>query len=84
VTLDNGLSYFYTYDKNKDLQNFIFSETKTRYIKLDVIRTSNGYIDPINLNVANNIARNILVSEITYVKTASKIDFSIPAISTIA
>ena len=83
ITLDNGLTYMYPYKKNKDKQNFIFNDTRTRYVKLDIIRTSDGYIDPSNVVISNNIERNILSSEIIHSINGSKVTITVPNVATI-
>lgn len=83
LTFDNGVTYLYTFNKNHELQSFMFNETKTRYVKLDIIKTTDWYINESNIVVTNNIERNILESEINYTINSNTINFSVPSVSTI-
>lgn len=83
LTLDNGIAYDYIVNDTTNRQEFLFNETQTRYIKLDVIKTTNSMVNTINAWVNNNIGRELLLNEITLNKTSDKLNINISAISEI-
>lgn len=85
LTFDNWIQHNFFIDDTKDLQYLLFPEISTRYIRLDILSSSDWRVDIVNSNIISNIARNILESEINIVHDIpnKKITISYPLLSTI-
>jgi hypothetical protein len=65
LTFDNGVQYSYLVNDTKEVQKLFFPDIETKYIRLDILSTSDWRVDVNNTNVINNIDRNINSDEIT-------------------
>jgi len=85
LTFDNWVQHNFYIDDTKDIQSLIFPDIRSKYIRLDILSSSDGRVDVENSNIISNIDRNILNSEISITNdTINKIiTVSYPAISTI-
>lgn len=66
ITLDDWLQYLYWVRWVVWTQEFLFPDSKTQYIKLDFISSSNWEVTWINGWVANNLSWNITSWDISY------------------
>lgn len=64
VSLDDWLKHIFFVDPTSETQSFIFPDTVTRYIKLDLIALKNWEVESWNAAIINNLSWNILESDI--------------------
>lgn len=86
LTFDNWIQHNFLVDDKNEFQKLYFPDIWSRYIRLDILSSSDWRVEIENSIIISNISRNITPSEIIINNDIinKKLDISYPAISTIS